>query len=329
MFSSTDAFADELDQEGAEGSDSGTADEWLSFCDSGFPSVVRVEDLGCIGIVVRTTQGGVEVAVPSGAATSGMPDLVGVELASEPGTYSGASGAFATVNLVELTGDSSDRLKPLEELPVELVGFDDSGRLPLPAQLLEISQAQIKPSSVPGGTAASSGGKRASSKRTAVARASKQPAPKAPRRPSANAFQELIAQRLEEFSGRLSARDPRKRKHLIHERSSGPPTATSWIRCIRLGRWGSHCTECPESDRSLAQRCYRLRTGSSAAWRRIAPWRPQEPAAQSSYRSDPSCELRSPSLRTMLQTLVVLFCASQARWSRNRALQVQFRTLSG
>ena len=80
MLSGADAFAEELDQEGVEGSDTETADEWLSFYDSGFSSVVRAEDLGCIGFVVRTTQGGVEVAVPSGAATSGMPDAVAVEL---------------------------------------------------------------------------------------------------------------------------------------------------------------------------------------------------------------------------------------------------------
>ena len=68
MVSGADAFAEELDQ------DTGTADEWLTFCDGGFPSVVRVEDLGCIGSV------GVEVAVPSEAATPGVPDAVAVEL---------------------------------------------------------------------------------------------------------------------------------------------------------------------------------------------------------------------------------------------------------
>ena len=101
MISGADAIPDGLDQEGFEGSDTGTADEWLSFCDSSFTSVVRVEDLGCIGIVVRFTQGGLEVAVPSGAATPGMPDAVAVEVSSEPGSYSGASGDFATVGFTE------------------------------------------------------------------------------------------------------------------------------------------------------------------------------------------------------------------------------------
>ena len=50
MLSGADAFADELDEEGVDGSDIGTVNEWLSFCDNGFPSFVRVEDLGCIGI---------------------------------------------------------------------------------------------------------------------------------------------------------------------------------------------------------------------------------------------------------------------------------------
>ena len=105
MLSGADASAEELDQEGVEGSDTRTADEWLSLCDSGFPSVVRVEDLGCIGIVVRSTLGGVEVAVPSGA-TPGMPDSVGVELSSEPGFYSGSEAIHAQ--------GSSTRLSQLE-----------------------------------------------------------------------------------------------------------------------------------------------------------------------------------------------------------------------
>ena len=64
---------------------------------------------------MRLTQGGVEVAVSSGATTLGMPVTVAVELSSEPCSRSGASGDFANVNLPELTGDSSDRIKPLEE----------------------------------------------------------------------------------------------------------------------------------------------------------------------------------------------------------------------
>ena len=47
-YGGADAFAEELDQEGIEGSETGTADEWLSFCEGGFSSVARIEDLGCI-----------------------------------------------------------------------------------------------------------------------------------------------------------------------------------------------------------------------------------------------------------------------------------------
>ena len=83
---------------------------------------------------MRSTQGGVEVAVPSGAATPGMPHAVAVELSWVPGSNSGASGDVATVNLLELTGDSSDRLEPLEEIPVELMAFDENGRLSLPCR---------------------------------------------------------------------------------------------------------------------------------------------------------------------------------------------------
>ena len=34
MLSGADAFAEELDPEGVEGSDTETGDEWLSFCDT-------------------------------------------------------------------------------------------------------------------------------------------------------------------------------------------------------------------------------------------------------------------------------------------------------
>ena len=129
---------------------------------------LRIEDLGPIGIAMRSTQGGVEVAVPSGTATPGMPDAVSVELSLELGSYNGGSGDFVTVNLLELTGDSSDRLEPLEEIPVELTGLDDIGRLPLPPQLLEVSRAQLGPSPASIAATTPSAGKRASSKRAAL-----------------------------------------------------------------------------------------------------------------------------------------------------------------
>ena len=72
------------------------------------------------------------------------------------------------------------------ERSLELLGFDYSGRLSLPAQLLEISRGN------------------ATSKRVAVVRAPEQLAPKAARRLTAFAFQELKVDRLEELSGRLS-----------------------------------------------------------------------------------------------------------------------------
>ena len=57
------AFAEELDQEGFEGGDTGTVknDSPSPTVDS--PSVVQVEDRRCMGIVVRATQEEVEVAV--------------------------------------------------------------------------------------------------------------------------------------------------------------------------------------------------------------------------------------------------------------------------
>ena len=95
-------------------------------------------------------------------------DAVSVELSLELGSYNGGSGDFVTVNLLELTGDSSDRLEPLEEIPVELTGLDDIGRLPLPPQLLEVSRAQLGPSPASIAATTPSAGKRASSKRAAL-----------------------------------------------------------------------------------------------------------------------------------------------------------------
>ena len=90
------------------------------------------------------------------------------------------------------------------EQPLELLGFDDSGRLPLPAQPLEISRRHLSSVTAAEGTTAVAMGKKATSKRFAVAPAPKQPAPEAARRHTAGAFQELKVERLEELGGRLS-----------------------------------------------------------------------------------------------------------------------------
>ena len=57
-----------------------------------------------------------------------MPDVVGLELSPKPCFHSGASGDFVVVNLVELTGASSDRIELVEEIFEEVMGFDDDGR---------------------------------------------------------------------------------------------------------------------------------------------------------------------------------------------------------
>ena len=88
--------------------------------------------------------------------------------------------------------------------PAQAAGGDTCGRLPLPPQLLEVSQAQLGPSSASVAATAPSAGKRASSKRAALSLAPKPSTPKAARRSPANAFQELVVDRLEELSGRLS-----------------------------------------------------------------------------------------------------------------------------
>ena len=202
-YGGADAFAEELDQEGIEENETGTADEWLSFCEGGFSSVARIEDLGCIGIAVRSTQGGVEVAVPSGAATPGKPDAVSVELSSEPGSYNGGSGDFVTVNLLELTGDSLD--------PRAARG-DTCG-----ANRIRRRRAAVIAASAAGGLSRQARAisslcrshralrwKEGKLKKTALSRAPKPSAPKAARRSPATAFQELVVERLDEVSGRLS-----------------------------------------------------------------------------------------------------------------------------
>ena len=116
--------------------------------------------------------------------------------------FSGASGDFAAVNLLELTGDSSDRLEPLGEVPVDSWGSTTADASPC-QQLLEVPQAQPKAilslrrshRAFPW---------RKSSKRPGLSRASRPSTPKAARRSPANVFQELVVDRLEQLSGRLS-----------------------------------------------------------------------------------------------------------------------------
>ena len=68
----------------------------------------------------------------------------------------------------------------------------------------------LTPPSAPGTTTATSDGERASSKKPVVRRAPKQFTPKAARRLAANAFQEIMAARLEDQWKTLSARNAKK-----------------------------------------------------------------------------------------------------------------------
>ena len=68
-----------------------------------------------------------------------MHDAVGLILSPKPCFHSGASGDFVPVTPVELTGDSSNRLELVEEMPVEFMEFDDDGRLFVPPRVLRIS----------------------------------------------------------------------------------------------------------------------------------------------------------------------------------------------
>ena len=228
MFSGADAFADELDQEGVDGSDVGTVDEWLSFCDTCFPSVVRVEGFGFIGISVRAAPGGVEVAIPSGVG-----EAFQVGLASEPGAHDGARGTFAAVNLVELAGPASAHLEPLMELPLELLGFDDSGRPPVPAQLLELCRRQLRLSGGPGRAYRRCRGQESDLKESR--RGPSAQTAHAEGRLTAGAFPELVVERLEELSGRPSQLET------LGKWSSSPAAArqTSGSNLVGTGRVGA------------------------------------------------------------------------------------------
>ena len=249
---------EELDQEGAEGTDSGTADEWLSFCDSGFPSVVRVEDLGCIGIVVRSTQGGVEVAVPSGAATPGMPDAIGVELSLEPGSYSGASGDFATVN-----SGADGRLvgPPRAARGRYLWSLCGVRRQWAPPRAPRSAQAVLNPWRKCRVFCRERSKFKEADPSAEAAHAQESSTTRRQRLPGAHGGAAREAQ-----WATLSARTSVKISYPVCERSSGPLAETSWTRSVRLGGWGTHFAERAGSIGSFSQRCYCLRTGSGAAW---------------------------------------------------------------
>ena len=153
------------------------------------------------------------------AATPGMPHADAVELSWVPGSYSGASGDVATVNLLELMGDSSDRLELIDEIPVELMAFDENWRLSLPPQLLEVSHAQLRPNSAPGAAAASPAVKL----RGKFKEGGREPSSKA-----------AHAQR--------SSTPHRQRLPGAHGRSSRGVQRTTLS--ARYGRYGSYCVEC-------------------------------------------------------------------------------------
>ena len=91
------------------------------------------------------------------------------------------------MDLVALTGDSSDRLQSVEEMPVEFMEFDDDGHLLVPLRVLRIPQGHLTPPPAPGAATATSAGERESSKKPVVRRAPKQFTPNAastPRRQS-------------------------------------------------------------------------------------------------------------------------------------------------
>ena len=159
------------------------------FATAVFPFVVRLEDFGWIGITVR-------------AVSRSLPLLERRRpVWTRPLRWSWRqSQTFASVNLVELARPVSDRLSH----GLELLGFDDSVRPSLPAQLLEIFRRHLSSATAAEGPTAVAAGKKATSKRPAVARAPEQPAPKAARQLTAGAFQELAVERLWELSGRLS-----------------------------------------------------------------------------------------------------------------------------
>ena len=165
---------------------------------------------------------------------------------------------FVVVNLVELTGVSSDRLELVEEMPVEFTGFDDDRRLLVPPRVLRISPGHLTPPSAPGTTTATSAGERASSKKPVVRRAPKQPTPKAARRLAVNAFQEIMAVRLEDQWKTLSARNAKKGSY---RRRLFTDTMRQLPQSQKLHRHDRCCPRREQTWNPAAPKC-------SAFWRR-------------------------------------------------------------
>ena len=303
ILSGAEFFANELVQETADGSDVATIDEWLSFCDSGFPSIGRVEDIG----VHRDSRADHAVWRRSRCPFCSS--------ASEPGTYNGSIGVFGTVNLVELAG-SLDR--PPRGMPP--LSREGSGCLPCSTQTIIGHRSSYLVSRMQ-----ENDFKKGRYDTSFEA-------------PHAQSRSTRCRKRLPGTHGRtprraqwptLPTRHPRKGRRRIWERPPRTIAAASRARLVRLNGCGHRPAERAGSVCSFALRGVGLCTGSSASWGRCAHWRHQMPVTGSGYCS--VCRI-APCTSTLpwttLRLLVGLSCASQARRNRSRNLQAQFRTLS-
>ena len=108
---STQVSIDAFDREGGKERDAKRTDGWHSFRDTGFLAGVRLEDPKYVGVAVRKSQCGLEIATPCGVAKAGVPDAIGLWLS--PISHSLACGDIVVVSLVEVTSDSPDLLEPL------------------------------------------------------------------------------------------------------------------------------------------------------------------------------------------------------------------------
>ena len=201
-----------------------------------------------------------------------------------------------------------------------LVGFDDGGRLPLPAQLLEVSQAQ------PQAILSLRRSHRAfrwkeSSKRPGLSRASRPSTPKAARRSPANVFQELVVDHLEELSGRLSQPETTEKGAFA--------SAIAQLGFSQKARRSSIAGGLTVP--SVLGRSATSLSGPAACARARALL-----GSGCTIRSPPSCQItdragrhrvRSPILRSKLPVSAVPSCVSRAHWSRSTILVGQFTTL--
>ena len=260
-----DAFAEELDPEGVEGSDTETADEWLllrqwfppRLCES---RILDASESSC----ERRRVASRSLAHPQ-LQHLGCPTLL---------QWSSLENQALTRGLC--CREPAGTVGPSRSRRYLWTHGVRRRRTPPPPQLLEVSQTQSR---------AILGLRRShrafrwkkSSKRPGLSRASRPSTPKAARRFPTNVSRELVVDHLEELSGRLSQLETTEKGAF-----ASPSAQLGFSQKAReLCCWEPQCAERAGSVSYLSQWSCSLRTCASAAWDRMHD---QVPATLSDHR---------------------------------------------